>query len=150
MANETLESCRTVLSGAPIFNKDQPLLNQTPVNKVKGVDNPTWHRLLGRYGQAANELADTCPAEELTNVESLPALWVELRWGARSEGANHLDDLLLRRTRMGLTIADGGLGQMDRIREIVQSELRWDNATWVYEVDRYRKLWKECYSLPVE
>jgi glycerol-3-phosphate dehydrogenase len=150
MAYETLESCRTVLSGAPILNKDQPLLNQAPVHKVKGVADPTWHRLLGRYGQMAKELAGVCQDEELASVEGLPALWAELRWGARCESVHHLDDLLLRRTRMGLTTKEGGFGVMERIREIAQPELQWDDSTWKFEVDRYRKLWKECYSLPIE
>ena len=148
MANETLESCRNVFSGAPIFNKELPLLNQAPVHKVKSVDDPTWQRLLGRYGQMANELADSSPDVELASVEGLPALWAELRWGARQEGVVHLDDLLLRRTRFGLTLPEGGSGQMKRIRSIAQSELRWEDPTWQFEEARYRALWKECYSLP--
>ncbi len=148
MAFETLEGCRTVLSGAPIFNKNQPLLDQSPVTKVIGMDDPTWHRLLGRYGQIAIDLAGACPDEELASVEGLPALWAELRWGARQEGVVHLDDLLLRRTRFGLTLPEGGAGQMERIRAVVQSELRWQDPTWQFEEARYRALWKECYSLP--
>ena len=148
MAFETLEGCRKVLSGAPIFNKNQPLLDQAPVQKVKGVDDPIWQRLLGRYGQMANELADSSPDEELASVEGLPALWAELRWGARQEGVVHLDDLLLRRTRFGLTIPEGGAGHMERIRAVAQSELRWEDPTWQLEEARYRALWKECYSLP--
>ena len=150
MANETLESCRNILSGKPILNKNLQLLNQSPVHKVKGVEDKIWRRLIGRYGQAADDLAGSCPEQELVSVNGLPALWAELRWGARCEGVNHLDDLLLRRTRMGLTTPDGGFGLMDRIREIAQSELQWDDATWNFEVNRYRNLWKECYSLPVE
>ena len=112
------------------------------------MDDPTWQRLLGRYGQMANELAGACPDEELASVEGLPALWAELRWGARQEGVVHLDDLLLRRTRFGLTLPEGGSGQMERIRAVAQSELRWEDPTWQFEEARYRALWKECYSLP--
>jgi glycerol-3-phosphate dehydrogenase len=150
MANETLECCHDILCGSPVLNKNLPILAQTHLQKAKGMDDLIWHRLTGRYGSKAVDLVQSCPADELSTVEGLPALWAELQWGARCEGLVHLDDLLLRRTRMGLTTADGGFGLMDRIRQIAQPELKWDDETWGFEADRYQKLWKECYSLPVE
>jgi glycerol-3-phosphate dehydrogenase len=150
MANETLECCHDILSGFPLTSKNLPILTQTHLQKAKGMDDLIWHRLTGRYGSKAVDLAQSCPADELSTVDGLPALWAELRWGAGCEGVVHLDDLLLRRTRMGLTTSDGGFGLMDRIRQIAQPELKWDDAAWQFEADRYQKLWKECYSLPVE
>ena len=42
-------------------------------------------------------------------IDSAPALWAELRWAARDEGVVHLDDLLLRRVRLGLLLPQGGV-----------------------------------------
>jgi glycerol-3-phosphate dehydrogenase len=75
------------------------------------------------------------------------ALWAELRWAARAEGVVHLDDLLLRRVRLGLIAPQGGVQWLDRIRSIVQPELGWDDARWDREASEYTSLWKRCYSL---
>jgi glycerol-3-phosphate dehydrogenase len=58
----------------------------------------------------------------------------------------HLDDLLLRRVRLGLLLPNGGLDIIDRIRRIVQSELDWDDAHWEQEVTAYAQLWQKAYS----
>jgi glycerol-3-phosphate dehydrogenase len=94
------------------------------------------------------ELAATCPDEEFSSVEGLPALWAELRWAARQEGVIHLDDLLLRRTRLGLTTPQGGANLMGRIRAICQPELGWGDDLWTSETECYLTLWRECYSVP--
>ncbi|MDO9348436.1 MAG: glycerol-3-phosphate dehydrogenase C-terminal domain-containing protein [Anaerolineales bacterium] len=75
-----------------------------------------------------------------------PSLWAELRWAARAEGVVHLDDLLLRRVRLGIVLPGGGLGQMDRIRKIVQPELGWDDKRWKEEAAAYERVWQAYYS----
>jgi glycerol-3-phosphate dehydrogenase len=84
-------------------------------------------------------------------VESIAgstALWAELRWAARAEGVVHLDDLLLRRVRLGLLLPQGGISCLDRIRAIAQPELGWDDYRWEQEAAQYRQLWQKCYRLP--
>jgi glycerol-3-phosphate dehydrogenase len=61
----------------------------------------------------------------------------------------HLDDLLLRRVRLGLTLPQGGLALLDRVRAVTQRELGWDDKRWVQEVERYQELWRSGYSPPV-
>jgi glycerol-3-phosphate dehydrogenase len=95
-----------------------------------------------------NDLIRESPAEELTPIGSLPAVWAELRWAARHEAVMHLDDLMLRRLRLGLTCANGGQDLLPHILGIVQSELGWDDARWQAEVKRYRQTWQSYYSLP--
>lgn len=60
----------------------------------------------------------------------------------------HLEDLMLRRTRLGLLLADGGATYLPRIRQICQHELGWDDATWDAEEVAYLSLWRAHYSLP--
>ena len=60
----------------------------------------------------------------------------------------HLDDLLLRRTRIGLLLADGAAHELPRIRALCQPRLGWDDARWKHEEQDYLELWRRSYSLP--
>ena len=105
-------------------------------------------RLAGRYGAQAQALLDAAQAGELETIPGTETLWAELRWAARAEAALHLDDLLLRRVRIGLLLRGGGQQHLARIRAICQPELRWPDARWEAEAAAYDQLWKTCYSLP--
>lgn len=105
-------------------------------------------RLLGRYGHAAIDLVCAAKANDLQPIASSPTLWAELRWAARSEQVVHLEDLLLRRCRLGLLLPAGGLGEIERIRSITQAELGWDDQRWQTEVSAYSALWQQAYSPP--
>ncbi|MEG2962706.1 MAG: glycerol-3-phosphate dehydrogenase C-terminal domain-containing protein, partial [Janthinobacterium sp.] len=85
---------------------------------------------------------------ELAPVPGTQTLWAQLRWGARNEDVRHLDDLLLRRTRLGLQLAGGALAIMPRLRAICQHELGWSDARWDAEQQRYLALWRRHYSVP--
>ena len=80
-------------------------------------------------------------------IPNTPYIWTELRQAARAEGVVHLNDLLLRRVRLGLLLYNGGQDQMPRIRSIVQSELGWEDSRWQAEEKSYRELWKRAYQL---
>jgi glycerol-3-phosphate dehydrogenase len=62
----------------------------------------------------------------------------------------HLDDLLLRRTRLGLLLRDGGTAHLDRIRAICEPELGWSAAHWAHEEAAYRASWTLQHGLPHE
>lgn len=148
MAYETLEKARPLLKAGVHFHPNQPLFMNLAAEQNVELPAAVLNRLKGRYGVDALEIAADCPLTELSEMENLPAIWAEIRWGARAEGVIHLDDLLLRRTRLGLTAPRGGLDWMDRIRKIAQPELGWDDAIWTREEKRYAQLWEECYYVP--
>ena len=75
-------------------------------------------------------------------------MWAELRWSARNEAVMHLDDLLLRRTRIGLLVEKGGLIFEERIKQICCEELNWSDAKWQQELERYQGIWNKYYSIP--
>jgi glycerol-3-phosphate dehydrogenase len=112
------------------------------------VDPALCLRLLGRHGAETPLLVEAAQPGELQPIEGTLFTWAELRWAAREEGVVHLDDLLLRRLRLGLTLPEGGLAHLDRIRSIAQPELGWDDKRWTEEVERYRELWRAGYSPP--
>jgi glycerol-3-phosphate dehydrogenase len=58
----------------------------------------------------------------------------------------HLDDLMLRRTRFGLFLKNGGLDRMPQIRKQVQPILGWSDHTWQKEEQRYSRVWHNFYS----
>jgi glycerol-3-phosphate dehydrogenase len=105
-------------------------------------------RLLGRYGADARALRDAAHPGEMHPIANLSALWAELRWAARAEGVVHLEDLLMRRVRLGIILPRGGMDCMQRIRAIAQGELGWDDARWAREEKAYGELWKRCYGMP--
>ncbi|WFR81642.1 glycerol-3-phosphate dehydrogenase/oxidase [Janthinobacterium rivuli] len=127
----------------PIFDATPPLSGKALV-----LDGEQRERLLGRHGAGAQALCDAAQEGELAPIPGTQTLWAQLRWGARSEDVQHLDDLLLRRTRLGLQLAGGGLAIMPRLRAICQRELGWDDARWEEEQQRYLALWRRHYSVP--
>ena len=72
----------------------------------------------------------------------------ELRWAARTEGVEHLDDLMLRRTRLGLLLPEGGRAQLERIKSITQGELGWSEERWAKEIEQYLSTWRRAYGPP--
>jgi glycerol-3-phosphate dehydrogenase len=110
-------------------------------------ESPTANRLLSRYGIEGTEAIGQMSPTERLPITAGGALWAELRWSARSESVRHLDDLLLRRVRIGLTLPEGALPWIRRIRQTVQGELEWSDS-WEAEEARYRRLWRESHGLP--
>ena len=109
-----------------------------------------WQRLAGRYGADALTLVAAAHEGELRAIPDTPILWAELRWAARMESVQHLDDLLLRRARLGLLLPEGGAAHLAAIRAICQPELGWDDARWQAEEARYLALWRASYRVPDE
>lgn len=105
-------------------------------------------RLTGRYGNLAEQLLEEAQQGELERIPGTETMWAELRWAARAEMVVHLDDLLLRRTRLGQLLPRGGEALLPVLRPIIQQELGWDDARWNAEAEGYMALWHSCYSLP--
>ncbi len=149
MARDALKAVRRHL-GSIRFDARTPVLDAIPPEAeilLTDLPLPPAHclRLLARYGIDSAELFTSSP--DLQPVSSTPYLWSELRQAARAEGVIHLDDLLLRRVRIGLLAPRGGLDLLPRIRAIVQPELGWDDARWQEEAKCYEELWKRAYCL---
>lgn len=105
-------------------------------------------RLLGRYGADAPDLVRHAASDTLTPIPTTQTLWAELAWSAAHEGVMHLEDLLLRRTRLGLLLPEGGAAHLPRIRALCQTALAWDDARWEEEQSAYLQTWHSHYSLP--
>jgi glycerol-3-phosphate dehydrogenase len=104
-------------------------------------------RLRGRHGADASALVEAAAdRDELAAIPGTPDPWAALRWAARAEGVVHLDDLLLRRVRLGLLLPGGGMAHLARIRSLVEAELDWDDARWEAEEAAYRARWARDHA----
>ena len=154
MAQGTLRFVRAHLPNSPLPDRHARALDALNEEEFAALAaqhglNPALQlRLLGRYGHFAPDLLrGACPGD-LQPVGDTPTLWAELRWAAGADHVVHLEDLLLRRTRIGLLLPDGAIGEAKKIRALCQAELGWDDARWQNEVNAYCTLWQRAYSPP--
>jgi glycerol-3-phosphate dehydrogenase len=106
-----------------------------------------WRRLCGRYGTTAARYLATLSRDWLLPVPGTCTLWAELAIAAQ-EMPQHLDDILLRRTRIGNLLPRGGMEHIALIREICGGYLAWDEGRWQDEIGRYETIVKKYYSVP--
>ena len=150
IALDALAQMRDLWPQLATIDGQQPVLDPVDPTLLAGgrLNEAARRRLLGRYGTSAPRLVARAGPGELQTIPGTTTLWAELRWGAHAEGVTHLDDLLLRRVRLGLLLHDGGLALMPAIRAICQPELGWDDPRWEQEEARYLDLWRRCYGPP--
>lgn len=99
------------LPAGPCVTATTPLLGAAPRHELARLELPA--RLVRRYGTDARLVLDTARSTGLTEAELLvpvsaqvPVTLAELVFGVTHEGALDVDDLLDRRTRVGLVPAD--------------------------------------------
>lgn len=106
-----------------------------------------YRRFVGKYGYLAQRFLAEMPAQELKLIPETQTMWAEVRWALRYEQVVHLDDLMLRRTRLGLLLVKGGAAHFDTIKQMALSE-GWTEERWASEQARYSQIWRAYYSLP--
>jgi glycerol-3-phosphate dehydrogenase len=150
IALDVIKAVRHRLPDLPPLDDKVPVLNPVDVALPGAghLDEAMRRRLLGRYAADAPALVTAAEPGELEPIPGTQTLWAELRWAARAEGVVHLDDLMLRRVRVGHLLPQGGEALLPRIRATCQAELGWDAGRWEREEAAYRELWRRCYSLP--
>jgi glycerol-3-phosphate dehydrogenase len=97
--------------------------------------------LLGRYGSLVSELLELVTERpDLGDpLKTAPEyLRVEAYYAASHEGALHLDDILARRTRISIEVADRGEAAAAEVAELVAPVLEWDATQVAREVEHYR------------
>ena len=157
IALDVLKTCQQVLAFNEADSKELGSLNtevfsnQPPTNpKFTTLPKPLQQRLQGFYGLQLDALLELAHDDDLAYVTDSNTIWAEIRFAAHYEQVIHLDDLLLRRTRLGLILPDGAMSPLisNRIKQICQQELGWDEQKWQKEVERYQDLWQRYYHLP--
>jgi len=135
-----LEKRVTQIIAKPIFEPLNNINSSLPTN--------VHQKLLGCYGQLMSAHIHQATTAELQPISYSNTLWSELIWALKYEQVNHLDDLLLRRSRIGNVLANGALGFQKEIKQLCQKYLKWDDKRWSAELLRYQYIWSSHYSLP--
>jgi glycerol-3-phosphate dehydrogenase len=148
VARDALAVAQSRLPAPVAPQHDAPLFAPSDDDLPATLSERTRRRLRGRYGAASTALVASAKDGELARVPGTTTLWAELRWAARHERVIHLDDLLLRRVRLGVQVPQGGAALLPRIRGICQEELGWDDRQWLAEEAAYLARWRKHYSIP--
>ncbi len=151
IAVEILEHAQAYLPGLRT-GRAQPVFRATTAGSLPAVTlSPALSkRLRGRIGPDLTAFSAAARAAELTPVAQTPTCWAELRWALAHECVLHLDDLLLRRTRLGNVLPEGGAGILDRVLALCGEELGWTADRQAEEKARYLATWRHYYALPAE
>jgi glycerol-3-phosphate dehydrogenase len=147
LALEVLRACATYV-GKPVEDRGTAVFRPVSIPPMPGLSPAQQRRLAGRHGRQLGEVLRLIDEIGGDRVGATDTLWAELAWAAEGELVLHLDDLLLRRTRLGLLLAGGGHAELPRIRTLCQPRLGWNDARWQQEETDYLALWRRCYSLP--
>jgi glycerol-3-phosphate dehydrogenase len=129
-------------TGAPIFAPppDMPELLALP--------HGLRSRLIGRHGGDARALVRESAPSELEAVPGTTTAWAELHWALRHEQVRFLDDLLLRRTRLGLLLPAGAAALLPRLEPVAREALGWSAGEWRDQCKRYAQIIARSYSVP--
>jgi glycerol-3-phosphate dehydrogenase len=146
-AIEVLKACAAMLE-RPFVDDAAPVFAAVPVQAIPELSSHQWRRLAGRHGRDLPRLAQLIKEVSHETVGATDTLWAELAFASEAEMVLHLDDLLLRRTRLGLLLPRGGEEYFTAIRQLCQPRLGWSDAHWQQEEQRYRALWQRHHGLP--
>lgn len=151
LAWDTLKAAKPFLPDTELAGRDEPVFDTVKVMKDgrKGLIAKQLRRLYGRYGRYAEKIINDSTESELTAIPGTDTLWAEIRYAAASESIRHLEDLLLRRVRIGLLLKNGGREFLDKIHELCRPVLDWDDNKWETEIDSYLAFCKKYYSVPL-
>jgi glycerol-3-phosphate dehydrogenase len=133
---------------APCRTHEIPLgmaVDEAELPRVEGVPEESYAQLAGRYGYAARDvLMLAAERGELAQpiLPGRPDLLAEAVHAARREQARSVGDVLLRRTRLGLTGARAlcapGERAPERVAAAMAGELGWDAARRDAEAAAFR------------
>jgi len=134
----------------PAISGDGPVfsLPTQTAEQLMPEDKARAQRLLGRYGDYSVDILQKTSILDRKKIGTSEYCLAECRWAVRHESVLHLDDLLLRRTRLGLLLKDGGVEIFGALKRIFSEELSWDRERWERERLRYLDIWQQHYSLP--
>ena len=105
-----------------------------------GIHPARVEHLLNRYGSCVHDLLAML-RENPGLSEPLPGaddyMQVEAVYAVTHEGAQHLDDVLARRTRISIESWDRGVAAAPTVAELIAGPLGWDAEQTKREVDHY-------------
>lgn len=115
--------------------------NQTAAMATRyGLAEAVVVHLVRRYGGLVDEvlaLVDADPSLGAPVEGSSGYIKAEVLYAVTHEGARHLEDVLLRRTRIGIETPDSGRSAAEGVAAVMAGVLGWDRATIAAEAESY-------------
>jgi glycerol-3-phosphate dehydrogenase len=108
-----------------------------------GVPRAAVEHLLNRYGSVAGEVLDLVRADPSLGrplAARHPYLRAEVAYAVTHEGALHVEDVLVRRTRLFIESADSGACAAEDVAVIMGKLLGWNRRRRAAEIARYAAL----------
>ena len=116
--------------------------NRIPVLAEQwGISDAQVEHLLGRYGSLAPEVVALIAENEqwAQPLAGAPEyLQAEVVYAVRHEAALHVEDVLVRRTRVSMEYAHRGAESAAAVAEVLGAELGWDAERIAAEAELYR------------
>lgn len=106
-------------------------------------------QLQGSFAEFAPRYLQGAVAKDLQPISYSRHIWAELLWAVKYEQVYHLDDLMLRRTRIGNVLPKGAIDLLPEIQRYCEKYLPWNEQKWQDEIQRYRDIWQQFYGVPV-
>lgn len=138
-------------NGLPSITETIPLLGAVGLEAVRrqvrpwadefGWSRPMIDHLLHRYGSNLRDIVELCredPGLARPLAEAPAYLRAEIAYAVRAEGALHLEDVIVLRTRLSYETLDRGSGAAPEIAEVIAPLLGWSDATADRELAQYR------------
>jgi glycerol-3-phosphate dehydrogenase len=136
----------SVTEQVPLLGADGLAAVQPAVGRLAedyGVPRTAVEHLLGRYGTLAAEVLELVkgdPALGRPLAPGHPYLRAEVAYAVSHEGALHVEDVLMRRTRLFIESADSGAAVAAEVAALMGRPLGWARRRRSAETRRYLDL----------
>jgi glycerol-3-phosphate dehydrogenase len=101
---------------------------------------PQFERLLRRYGSLVGDVLELARDDPKAREEisgSGGYLRAEVSYAVSHEGARHLDDVVVRRTRISIETPDRGAGCAVEVAQVMAQIMSWKQKNAESEINRY-------------
>jgi glycerol-3-phosphate dehydrogenase len=132
------------------INEEQAMFDRSEQIAFGKIAKENQQQILASYGAFSAQFIIQMTTEHNQSISYSRHLWAELIWAVKYEQVLHLDDLLLRRTRIGNVLPEGAIAQINKVKALCSEYLAWSEAKWQAEITRYIDIWQRHYSLPNE
>ncbi|MBI4854191.1 MAG: glycerol-3-phosphate dehydrogenase/oxidase [Acidobacteria bacterium] len=134
-------------------NKNPVKLLQTltwPKARKLGIDDSVADHLVEDYGTNVEEILSIVkeqPDLSALLTPTLPFIQAEVIYCVRAEQATHLDDFLVRRSRIAFLSADQGVSVASSVAHLMGQELNWSQSKIETELHRYKESFATQYQV---
>jgi glycerol-3-phosphate dehydrogenase len=151
ISDEVLTLANKVLA-TEMFKSETLMFNEVDYEtcndllEAKSLSTEYAHILKGRYGKALYDFLNAFPEASYQEIKNHHFSIADCLWSVKHEQVLHLDDLLFRRTRLGLLLDDEVL--LVELSQVMAETLAWTDEQRENEIVRYKTIRKRYYSSP--